>query len=94
MRTRWAQQLRGEAGDGGGSVSLQRQPLRAMAGTELVWFQRRFKELFEAGRTAVGGEKPKSAVPVRSSHVSMGHPATMGLGDGSNLLEGHSCSSR
>lgn len=63
-----------------------------MAGAELVWFQRRFKELLETGRTAVGGEKPKRAVPVQSSHVSMGYPANIGLADGSDLVESHSCS--
>lgn len=37
-----------------------------MTKTDLVWFQRRFKELLEAGRAAVGGVKIK--LPVQSSH--------------------------
>lgn len=94
MRTRWAQQLSGESGDGAGSVSLQRWPPRAMARAEMVWLQRRFKEHLEACRTAAGEEKLKRAVSVQSSHMSMGYPATMGLGNSSDPLEGHTCSSR
>lgn len=65
-----------------------------MAGAKLVWFQRRFKKRLEAGRPAAGREKMKWAVPVWSIHVSLGYPVTTGLGDGSDLLEGHSHSSR
>ena len=67
VRTGRAQQLHGEAG--AGSVSLQRRSPRVMTGAELVWFQRRFGLLLEAGRTAVQGELKWT---VQSSHVSMG----------------------
>lgn len=63
---------------------------RMMAEAGLIWFQREFKEVLEATQ---GSQNCCRRGKPETGHVCVGQPC-VGLGGGSDPLEGHSCSSR